>query len=85
MERYFFGDSLKAWVICLWLFAVLPIGLSAALGLVANGYDHRLEFQLKALGIALMAAFIFMVVARVKSQPLSKRKVKHLAKPGRKP
>lgn len=83
MQKIFWGDSLKRWIVRLSCFSLLPIGLPLALAWYRDGYGSGVELRLKAFAVALFLAIIFLIVAAAKARPTSKRKQKHNAKRGR--
>lgn len=81
LKTYFLRDSLSTWAIRIGLCAVLPVALSILFRLVVHGYDEQVLIRFYVLCIVLVAACVFLVIASVRGRPLTRWKVKHLAKP----
>lgn len=77
-EKYFWGDSVGRWSVRLSMFVVLPMGITAFYSWYSHGVTDHFALRLKAFGVLTILAVGFLIVAQLKGQPLSNRKLKQM-------
>ena len=79
-KKYFWGDSVGQWSVRLFMLVVLPMGITAFYSWYSHGVTDHFTLRLKAFGALIILAIVFLIVAQLKGQPLSNRKLKQLRK-----
>ncbi|MGN9404424.1 hypothetical protein [Pseudomonas syringae] len=80
MKKYFFGDTIARWAVRLGMFALLPVSLTAVLRWYTHGLDSEVALRLKIFGVLFLLSAAFLVIAIVKGERMSTRKLKHSRK-----
>lgn len=76
MKKYFLGYTIARWSVRLGMFVLLPVALTAGFRWYAHGLDPEVVLRLKILGVLFLLSALFLVVAEVKGESMSNRKLK---------
>lgn len=80
MKKYFLGDTIARWAVRLGMFLLLPVALTAGFRWYANGFDPEVALRLKILGVLFLLSATVWVIAAVKGERMSNRKLKYSRK-----